>query len=235
MKILLICGHGDGDCGALGTYYQEQYETREFAKVLKQAFNNYDCVCDIADDTRNYYTYLKKYSYDFKPYDYVLEIHFNAFNGKATGTEIIKRTGAKVNEVETQILKNIADDVKYINRGVKFQQLYVMGKIQSQGVQCSLLEVCFIDNENDMSLYEVRKSQIAQSIVNAFVECYQIKKKEVKTMRYNHIEEIPEVYRSTIKKLIDKGILKGNEKGLDLSEDMIRVFVILDRSGAFDR
>ena len=53
-------------------------------------------------------------------------------------------------------------------------------------------------------------------------------------MRYNVIEEIPEYAKLTIQKLIDKGIIKGKNNGLDLSEDMIRTFVILDRAGVFD-
>lgn len=52
-------------------------------------------------------------------------------------------------------------------------------------------------------------------------------------MRYQTIEEVPEYAKATIQKLIQKGILKGNEKGLDLTEEMIRIFVILDRAGSF--
>lgn len=59
--------------------------------------------------------------------------------------------------------------------------------------------------------------------------------KEEEEMRYNILEEIPDYARPTIKKLIDKDILKGTENGLDLSEDMLRMFVINDRAGLYDR
>lgn len=52
-------------------------------------------------------------------------------------------------------------------------------------------------------------------------------------MRFNKIEEIPEYAKTTIQKLIDRNILKGNENGLDLSEDMIRMFVFNDRAGLY--
>lgn len=52
--------------------------------------------------------------------------------------------------------------------------------------------------------------------------------------RFQKIEEMPSYSTDTIKKLVDKGILKGNENGLDLSEDMIRMFVIMDRNKMFD-
>jgi len=57
--------------------------------------------------------------------------------------------------------------------------------------------------------------------------------KEVENMRYNKLSEIPEYYRDTIEKLINKGILKGTDKGLDLSEDMVRLLVINDRAGVY--
>ena len=57
---------------------------------------------------------------------------------------------------------------------------------------------------------------------------------EEKEMRYNKLEEIPEWGKATISKLIEKEILKGNEKGLDLSDDMLRMLVILDRAKTFD-
>lgn len=57
---------------------------------------------------------------------------------------------------------------------------------------------------------------------------------EDKEMRYQNIEEIPKYAKETIQKLIDKKILKGNENGLDLSEDMIRILVINDRAGIYE-
>ncbi len=54
--------------------------------------------------------------------------------------------------------------------------------------------------------------------------------------RFNKIDEIPDWAKTTIKKLMDKGLLKGDEKGnLDLSKDMIRLFVINDRAGVYNK
>lgn len=54
---------------------------------------------------------------------------------------------------------------------------------------------------------------------------------------YNHVDEsMPEYAKPTIQKLVNKGYLKGDNSGrLNLTEDMIRILVILDRSGAFDK
>lgn len=57
--------------------------------------------------------------------------------------------------------------------------------------------------------------------------------KEEEEMRYNTIEEMPNYAVTTIKKLVQKGYLKGNDNGFDLSLDMVRMLVILDRAGMF--
>ena len=68
-------------------------------------------------------------------------------------------------------------------------------------------------------------------------------KKEETEMRYNKISDMPEWARPTIEKMIGKGIIggggvkdeNGNPADLDLSHDMIRVFVSNDRAGLYDR
>ena len=55
-------------------------------------------------------------------------------------------------------------------------------------------------------------------------------------MIYNYMDEnMPDWAKPTIQKLIDKGALKGNEKGeLMLTGTMLRMFVIHDRMGMYD-
>lgn len=54
-------------------------------------------------------------------------------------------------------------------------------------------------------------------------------------MIYNYIDKnMPEYARPTIQKLVDKGILRGNENGLGLTDDLLRVLVINDRAGLYD-
>jgi len=54
-------------------------------------------------------------------------------------------------------------------------------------------------------------------------------------MIYNYVDaNMPEYARQTIQKLMDKGYLRGNEKGeLGLDDNLLRVLVMLDRAGAF--
>ena len=57
---------------------------------------------------------------------------------------------------------------------------------------------------------------------------------EVDVMRYHTLKEVPEYARATIEKLTKDGSLMGvSEEDLSLSEELIRILVILDRRGVF--
>lgn len=51
--------------------------------------------------------------------------------------------------------------------------------------------------------------------------------------RYDTLAEVPDWARPTVEKLTEKGFLAGDGDGLNLSEDMVRLLVILDRAGVF--
>jgi N-acetylmuramoyl-L-alanine amidase len=182
MKILLIAGHGDGDCGAKGNGFYEADLTREVVSLLKKELVGYAEV-DIADTKKNWFEYLKYNAFNFKPYNYVLEIHFNACvndingNGKTTGTEIYITTSEKGSSVEEKIVKGIAS-VGFTNRGVKRKNWSVINKIKKQGVSSALLEVCFIDDKDDMKLYQNQKSEIIGAIAKGIIEGFGLTKKE---------------------------------------------------------
>ena len=85
-------------------------------------------------------------------------------------------------------------------------------------------------SDADGGAVERRARKFAQ-IVGAVRPTYD---KEVDEVRYNTVEECPDWARETIQKLVDKKYLDGTGKGLDLSYDMVRTLVILDRAGNFD-
>jgi len=85
-----------------------------------------------------------------------------------------------------------------------------------------------LDLQRGMTLPENHKMPWEVSIVteNRDVE-------EEPEMRINTIEELPDWAMTTVKKLIDKGHLRGTGEKLDLSMDMLRLLVISDRAGLF--
>lgn len=53
--------------------------------------------------------------------------------------------------------------------------------------------------------------------------------------RIQSVADCPDWARQTVRKLISHGSLRGNELGLDLTTDMLRLLVINDREGLYDR
>ena len=175
MKILLITGHGNGDPGACACGYQEADLVREIAPILKSKLSTYADV-DIFDMSKNMYRYLKSNSFNFKNYDYVFELHFNAAandtsgNGVTTGTEILVHPNESGVSVEKAILENICA-LGFRNRGVKVRSnLQNMNICKgSQGVSYALLETCFIDDADDMRLYQGQKDAVISAIANGII------------------------------------------------------------------
>ena len=84
-------------------------------------------------------------------------------------------------------------------------------------------------NNADGGAVERRARKFSQ-IVGAVRPSYD---KEVEEVRYNTVSECPAWARETVQKLVDREYLNGTGEGLDLSADMVRLLVILDRAGAF--
>lgn len=51
--------------------------------------------------------------------------------------------------------------------------------------------------------------------------------------RYDTLDQVPGWAQKTVQKLTEKNILQGDGQGLDLSNDMTRILVMLDRAGVF--
>lgn len=169
MKILLIAGHGEGDPGAVGNNFKEADKTRELLNLVNPLLKHYAEVT-VYDTKKNCYKQSKAGNPpNWKTFDYVVEFHFNAFNTKAQGTEIYIHDSEKGFSVETHMVNNIAN-LGFVNRGVKKRNnLMNMNLCKKAGVSYCLIETCFIDNYNDMRLYEASKNNIANAIVKGIV------------------------------------------------------------------
>lgn len=169
MKILLISGHGAGDVGACGCGFQEYALTRELVNNIAPKLRKYATV-DVYDQNRNAFYDCQRGTFNIGAYDYVLEVHFNAFNGQAHGTEIFVTDREKAVTVEKEIMKNMG---KFFtlrgNAGVKVTNFLVINTVKSKGISSALIETCFIDNQDDMNVYVANKDKVAQAIVDGIV------------------------------------------------------------------
>lgn len=206
MKLLLISGHGATDPGAIskigGTLYREADEARRVTAALKQALEGY-CDVTIYPTTRNAYADYKSGALSgiagFSAYDYVLEIHFNAFSpgasdNKTKGVECYVPVAAESDATEKAIC-NAVSSCGMTNRGVKRYNWAVISKARQSGVNSALLEICFIDDPDDMAVYIARFQTIIDAIASAIISEYGLKKGET-PVTYEQFKAFMEKYEA---------------------------------------
>ena len=119
---------------------------------------------------------------------------------------------------------------------------------QTQNTAIKLIRVLMkkynIPLENVLRHYDVTGKLCPEPFIRNQVQWLDFKKKLSENkkeggteMIYNYIDEnMPDWAKPTVQKLIAKGALKGNEKGeLLLTGTMLRLFVIHDRMGVYDK
>ena len=164
MTQLVICGHGQGknvyDSGAVNRSLNitEAEKVRELASLMAQHATKTHFITD-----KNVYDFKNIVSIS-KGYESVTELHFNSFNGKAQGTEVLIKEGFTPDSLDTA-LKNVLE--KYFKtRGFKFVDwLYNANVMANTGISYRLIEVCFIDNNADIAIYEKNKHVIARELM----------------------------------------------------------------------
>lgn len=190
MKVLIIAGHGAGDTGAVATHggktYRECDETRKLAAMLVTEFAKAGVTADSYNLMRNAFADYKEGSLvnraRFHEYDLVLELHFNAFDGNARGTEVYVSTAGKSSAVADAVCKAVSG-VGFSNRGVKQKNFAVIGQALLQGTKAILVETCFLDSAADMAILEENRKNVANAICHGVCVGLGISKAAPKTAR----------------------------------------------------
>ncbi len=235
MRIGINCGHtlsgtiGSGAAGVL----DESTETRAVGYALMDILKGYgyeviDCTDDRAETVSDNLREICRLA-NAQPLDMFVSIHFNSGGGE--GCEAYTYGGRDAAKADG-ILRQISS-LGFKNRGIKDGSgLYVIRNTKAPAV---LVEVCFVDSQADAELYRrLGAKRVADAICRGIIE--NNNEEENTPMIYNYIDNnMPEWARPTIQKLVDKGFLKGDENGLNLTEEMLRLLVINDRAGLYDR
>lgn len=191
MNILLLNGHGAGDCGATGNGYVEEKLTRELADLVENRLKKYANVYRYPKERNAFMdaengTFKNHLPISYGSIGYALEIHFNAFkkdetkDGRKKGTECYVTYSEKGITVEQEFMKNLSKyfplrDNDNIFDGVKRTNFLVIQTLKNNGVSGALLETCFIDDADDMDTYQKNKNAIADAIVNGIVAGFGLK------------------------------------------------------------
>ncbi len=215
MRILLIAGHGAGDPGATakinGVVYKEADLTREVVANLKPCLEAYGASVRVYptshDPFQDFNSGKLNANAQFASFDYILEIHFNAGrndlrgDGKVAGDECYWPSRGKATGLETPITSRLFTG--YAQRQSKSGTFAVINTAAGYGKKANLLEVCFIDDADDMAIYLKNKQAVAQNIADGVAAYYKLaKKQEAKPMIDPEMQKAIEYVKA-------EGIMKG--------------------------
>ena len=246
-KVFIGIGHGGSDPGAVANGLKESNLALDIGvrlnKLLKAAgvFTLISRTADVDDDLSDKIGRCNV----FDP-DLALDIHINA--GGGIGWEAYVYSGGGTSKLLAQ---NIEQEVKKItiSRGLKTKLNSsgsdYFGFIRQVQAPSVILEAAFIDNLKDVE--RIKTGEGRQRFAEAYAAGI-LKTLGIKTIQtegggavcckasYKTLEDVPEYGRAIVKKLIDKGLLKGyadSSLGLNLSEELVRMLVINDRAGLY--
>ena len=197
MKIAVSIGHGKSknggyDSGAVSAdkKHHEYNLANGVGKHLKNILSEYKCDVYIINTKKEMYLYDRINYIKNKGADLALELHLNACNGKATGSECYhKATSKSGKKLAGLISKNISKDMGSNNRGAKTRPISKTDKRDYFGfvreIPCEslLVETLFVDCPTDCDKLVSSDGQrrCAQAIANAIVSFYKLEPKSNKT------------------------------------------------------
>lgn len=178
-KITIHAGHnrqGKIACGA-SDYIDESREARIVCKKLisilrKNRYNVRNCT---VNNGVSQLDVLKKIcaKCNSKPSDLDVSIHFNACthsksDGKVKGTEVLVYSDNQfVSNIGKKICSNM-NKLGFTNRGVKISKdLYFLKHTNAPAI---LVEVCFVDDEDDVIRYLKNRDKIVKAIAKGIME-----------------------------------------------------------------
>jgi N-acetylmuramoyl-L-alanine amidase len=179
MKFNISAGHnpdGKTACGAVGLIKESTEARKVKDKVIqylrKAGHTAYDCTCNNGTSQNDVLREIIE-KCNSRNVDIDVSIHFNSGandkkgNNKSTGVEVLvhKETSHCFAEA-VRVAKKIST-LGFKNRGIKVRDdLYVLRKTKAPAM---LIEVCFVDDKDDVDIYKKNVDKIAKYIAEALI------------------------------------------------------------------
>ncbi len=170
MKVFLNPGHapnGNPDPGACGCGLRECDVAKSVADLVEHYLvaAGVEVVGNMQDDD----LYAITSAANASGADIFISIHCNAFNGSACGTEVEVHPGSRAGKsLGTCIQRQIVDSLGTVDRGLKNRaDLWVL---KSTDMPAVLVELAFIDNEDDATLLGERQDDFARAIARGVTD-----------------------------------------------------------------
>jgi len=165
-----------------------------------------------------------------------VSVHVNA--GGGTGAEVIY--GKDDSEDFARTVQNVYSEAMGL-RNRRVWRRDDLAVVRHTNCPAILIELAFIDSplsNPDVGILKNQRDQMAQAIADGIFTHLGIDPDDSPQSleppeRFNKLDEMQDWARPTIEKLVRLGHLRGDGGNLDLSRDMIRIFVIHDRAGLY--
>lgn len=162
-------GHGGNDPGACYNGRRESNDVLVIGKEIAKELRRHGIIVDEIRSTDTTLSLKQRSNYENKSnYNYFISFHRNAFKPEAaTGVETYTyinqdtRSKAMADKIQAAVV-----NLGFVNRGVKKANFHVLRETKAPAV---LIELGFIDNSKDNSLFDNKKKEIIKAISKAIL------------------------------------------------------------------
>lgn len=173
-KVFLIAGHNGIGSGAVGLL-DEGGENLRLRNAIYDKLKKQGLYVFLDKETSTLNNVIKNINALCSEDDVCIDIHFNAFNGKANGSEVIYPMNCIEDEkgFSEKLLNAITTSLGTKNRGIKkensgqYKRLAMLSDVNCQSV---LIEVCFCDNKEDVERYQKNFNTLVRNLSDVIFE-----------------------------------------------------------------
>jgi len=166
----LVIGHKKNSPGAVNS--SQNLSEFDYNEQLAQDIEAALCGCKKVKIQRVYrrtYSTLPDDINALAP-DFIICLHCNAYNTKATGTEVLFYHRSKKGKKFAKILdKNLVNALALTDRGIKAKTTEDRGGylLKQTNAPCLISEPFFIDNNNDLEVAESKRTELVDAYVRS--------------------------------------------------------------------
>lgn len=234
MKIYIDIGHGGSDPGAVSKPFIEHEMAMVTGLAMADQFKKRGI--EVKVEPGNLDISASARMANSWGADLLLSVHYNAGGGDRG--EVIyswKRESLALANIICEGLKKAGQTVVriYKSKANSTNTAEYFGILRGANMPAVIIEPAFIDNAVDRQLVDtlLKQKQMGITLADAIADAYGLEENKV---IYKTLQEVPDWGKAIVKKLVDRKSLQGDEKGnLNLSDDLVRTLVVLDREGVF--